>query len=238
MNKKMGCKTKVWGPWAWQYLHGLCKWLDTHAHDRALAIRVLSALVWIMPCIYCRRSASEFIKTPMLNPKLVGKPSGSPTYRTWAYNLHERVNKKLFLQDVEKSVDLTYWYNHKTTLSHVKYISVPSPKWLLALLQFYSYVLCDYPEESTKDDMRRKTEINRFLKNIGKLLDFQPLLAAVSNTQFSSITLDRRLHYAYTIMCQVVPKECECGEKSFGEQCKMAIVGGCKKIDPAKAGCH
>lgn len=231
----MGCKTKVWGPWAWQYLHGLCKWLDTHLHDHALAIRVLVALVWIMPCIYCRRSASEFIKTPVLNPKLVGKPGGSPTFRSWAYNLHERVNKKLFLQDVEKDADLTYWINHKTTLSHVKYMPAPSKKWMLALLQFYSYVLCDYP---AKDEVRRKSEIHHFLKNVGKLLEFAPLLAAVSNTKFSSITLDRRLHYAYTIMCQVLPKECECGEKSFGDQCKTAIVGGCKKIDPAKVGCH
>ena len=231
----MGVRTVVFGKFAWQYLHGLCQWLDAHEHDRKLAIRVLSALVWIMPCIYCRRSAAVFITKDKLNPTKIGKKHGSDTFKEWAYRLHQQVNMKLFWQDVKNNKPRiwSHWLGYQPPLKKVKYVKALSKHWLSSVIQFFAYVVCDYPTEQDDDYSKRKRQIQLFLPNLGKLVGvpFGKLM------DLSQMSVDERLRAVHQVYHRLVPKECCEEPEVFLDFCKAAIVGGCQKIDPKKVGC-
>lgn len=236
----MGCATRIWGPFAWAFIHGLAMWLDKHKHDRKLAADVLGSFRYTMPCIYCRKSATGFMEDALLNPKLIGHKSGSKTYREWAYRMHERVNKKLFFQDAKSNPERLWskWLGYQPKLSEVHYVSPARKVWLHLLMQYYAYVVCDYPNQ---DEPERLSAIQNMLMNIALLVQNVKLQSTINDFGLLPIGVDvnARLEYVHTLYKQMLPKFCCDDQNAFLVFCKSAIVGGCdgNKVDPTKVGC-
>lgn len=84
----MGVKTKIWGPHAWIFIHTAAAQLDLRIRDKSISAKFWNCLRNIVPCIHCRNTFGQ----------MPGSVSGNIQS---AYDLHERVNMKLFKQDLE-----------------------------------------------------------------------------------------------------------------------------------------
>jgi hypothetical protein len=174
------------------------------------------------------------MKEDLLNPKKVGLAGGANNFRQWAYKLHEKVNMKLFWQDVVKNRPRlwSYWLGYQPPLARVKYAKVDSKEWYVALFNFLAYIVCDFPKKSDADYPKRRAQIVGFLPSLGRLVGhkFKKLI-------ISEKSLDMRLTAVHTLFHDTLPNDCIEDCQSFIDLCKSAIVGGCQKINPEKVGC-
>ena len=92
----MGLQTKLWGSHMWEAVHSISFGYPVKPteQDKKNYKAFFIVLKFVLPCIFCRRSYSEFIITEptVLNDSVL---ESRETLTKWVYMLHERVNKKL-----------------------------------------------------------------------------------------------------------------------------------------------
>ena len=99
-----GMKTRYWGPNAWNFL--FCSILGTypekidnknknHIKIKKEFKNLFSSLCFILPCIFCRESYTNFIKEISIDEHLHGRIE----LCNWLYKLKDKVNKKLIKQE-------------------------------------------------------------------------------------------------------------------------------------------
>jgi hypothetical protein len=101
-----GIKTSFWGPHAWAFLFSSIAGsfpvkVDPTSSSHKKIVKsfqcILSSLEYTLPCIYCRQSYGKFIKeVPIEN-----YTSSRRQMMYWLYLIHDKVNKKLILQETE-----------------------------------------------------------------------------------------------------------------------------------------
>lgn len=94
--------TSVTGVSTWQVIHHLCEKHDTTIHTPCqgkLLSQYIQSLQYVFSCIYCRNSLKIFLKEMhhQLNTGITNRQM-----RRFAYDLHNRVNEKLFRQENER----------------------------------------------------------------------------------------------------------------------------------------
>lgn len=236
----MGVRTKAWGPHAWKFIHGLCKSVDDSNHEIDIMVNFLTNLNQVLPCIYCRKSMGKFVKATNTNPKL------AKSFAKWAYLIHERVNKKLFWQDVSvNSKNVWKWLGYQPDFTQVLYILPDNPQWWFHLFTFTYYIICDYPENKRSP---RVTHIRKFLFNVAKILtkmnyyNGMKLQYALENVKIPDdfdTSLHSRCVYIHNIQLYmrlegsaIIPLD----TRDIQYVCENAIVG-CDPNDKNKVGC-
>jgi Erv1 / Alr family len=101
-----GIKTSFWGPHAWAFLFSSIAGsfpvkVDTANASHRKIVKsfqcIFDSLEYTLPCIYCRQSYGKFIKeVPIEN-----YTSSRRQMMYWLYLIHDKVNKKLILQEKE-----------------------------------------------------------------------------------------------------------------------------------------
>ena len=97
---KNGMQTRVWGPAGWVFLHCIAQNypeqpnLEQREHYRSF-FRLVGT---VLPCRYCRESYQQFINEPdtLLDDKVM---QNRTTFSKWLYNVHNKINKKLGIND-------------------------------------------------------------------------------------------------------------------------------------------
>ena len=97
-----GMVTRIWGPWAWCFLHTISFNYPVHPnskqkkkyHDFILSLK------HILPCGHCRKNLTKNLKK---HPLTMRDMKSRETFSRWLYGFHEVVNKML-----HKKSDLTY----------------------------------------------------------------------------------------------------------------------------------
>lgn len=89
----------VWGPMAWRILHGMA-----HRFDRCLGsiskpqilifVKFLQELAWVLPCVYCRNSYTDYILAEYTSGMLFDY-FNRQRVRYFMFTLHNKVNHKL-----------------------------------------------------------------------------------------------------------------------------------------------
>ena len=95
-NNSGGMLTKIWGPSMWVTLHTVSFDYPNKPtqEDKIKYRQFYESLAFILPCIYCRKSYTEFLKAG--NTKLTDEIfDNTESLTKWVYYLHEAVNKKL-----------------------------------------------------------------------------------------------------------------------------------------------
>lgn len=94
--------TRFWGPSGWQLLHSITnKYPNNPDKLEKDAYEIFfKSLPFILPCIYCRNSLTEYYKQYPINGIETDESVNSPLYnnhnlRLWLYNIHNLVNDKL-----------------------------------------------------------------------------------------------------------------------------------------------
>jgi hypothetical protein len=159
--------TRYWGPSGWQLLH-----LITFSFDlrmKKLYSEFFSLLEHVLPCKYCRESTSIFIKEipPVIN--------SSRSIQEWLYRFHNRVNKKLRMQQESGDIsDAPYPDDPHFIEIRKHYLELLSKKpTKMPGMDFLSAVIYNYPKEkSEQTDIKRNSYI-RFFKLLGHIFPFE-----------------------------------------------------------------
>lgn len=103
-NSTFGLLTKIWGPHFWETLHcaSFGYPINPTEDERTHYKNFFTSVGHVLPCIYCRKSYLEFIRTEptILDDKVM---ANRETLTKWVYDMHQRVNKKL-----EMEYNITY----------------------------------------------------------------------------------------------------------------------------------
>jgi hypothetical protein len=245
----MGVKTKAWGPHAWNVIHGLCKAVDNYILTRGQKVllirkmrRLLTNLTMILPCVYCRRSYHQFT-----NKELDTKISSKNTkqgFSEWAYRIHQKVNWKLFWQQVgvDPSSIWNVWYGYQPSITQVTYLLPSSSEWWFSLHTFCCYVMCDYPD--VHDVESRRLPIHGFLSEIAsvlKILNDPNGTIMIHSLDITEIPIDfdanrlARIKYLEQIW-QNMGLTNAVQSESMDMLCQYAVIG-CNPRDSTKVGC-
>ena len=88
--------TKIWGPAAWVYLHCVSFTYPNNPtfEEKKYFKEFYESIQHTLPCSYCRKSYSMFIKT---EPTILNDDAlqNKYTLTKWLYDIHNRVNQKL-----------------------------------------------------------------------------------------------------------------------------------------------
>jgi hypothetical protein len=116
----MDCK--CWGKHGWLLLHStaLCcdeklKNNDENEDIKKIIKKFYTSVQYILPCIYCRRSFSQYIKELPIDSYL-----NKGKIFKWLYHIHNKVNKKLRDQGYGIEKDPSYESVYKKYKHHVK----------------------------------------------------------------------------------------------------------------------
>jgi len=144
-----GMATKQWGPHAWDFLFtsimGRYPVKTKRNSQIALVYKTfLTNLSEVMPCIFCRRSFSQFLKKLPIEPFLIGRIE----LMYWLYQMKDLVNQKLIRQEKkcyrdEKRRLKALYYDHKITKSEYyssvedfkkkTFVTIPTPPFKIVL---------------------------------------------------------------------------------------------------------
>jgi len=144
--KKMPCACQLppeiypdaieWGPVLWNILHGIAERTGSTAFplyrddERRALIRMMKALVKVIPCPSCKEHYEVYLKQHPVDKTIMETPYGEPlkTYvKKWFWELHNWVNESLerpmFLYD-----DLTPTYKDIRLRQQLAMLDVPMKK--------------------------------------------------------------------------------------------------------------
>ena len=91
-----GMQTRVWGPAGWLFLHSIAQnypWKPTPEQQNNYLI-FFKQVGNVLPCRYCRESYQKFAKSLSIETMKDRK-----SIVTWLYLIHQKVNKKLGIND-------------------------------------------------------------------------------------------------------------------------------------------
>lgn len=179
----MGVRTKVWGPHAWLFFHGVANAVDRargasrspcERQDLLNAAKKFFAIVeHVLPCIHCRKSYGGFILEHPTKLNSIGfEPPGTMAHATpishYVFRLHTRVNTKLYGQEVEKygsDVANVMWGDYEPLFDNIVYAE--EQELVDSMIEFVYYVLCDYHPDK---DISRCARVRTFIPTLAKLM--------------------------------------------------------------------
>jgi hypothetical protein len=105
-SSSSGMNTRTWGPQLWNSLFIMIlgsypvkieQYNKEHLKIKKSFKNTLTGLQYTLPCIFCRKSFAEFLKTLDINEFL----SGRIKLAFWLYTIKDLVNSKLIKQSTE-----------------------------------------------------------------------------------------------------------------------------------------
>jgi hypothetical protein len=106
--------TRFWGPPAWIMLHSIARNYDPKYKEEYKTF--FTNLKYVLPCIYCRASMTEYIEELPIDAYLENQDK----FFEWLYHIHNKVNNKL------RGQGLIEWINPSLTEIKAHYEHVDS----------------------------------------------------------------------------------------------------------------
>lgn len=165
----MGLRTTVWGPCAWVFIHSLAAAVGNADLEKQMIEQfhiILKLMKDVLPCKHCRQSYEKFLDEILRKNWNKEDPSIRVDLFHITYELHNKVNQKLFIQDVQKrDYNLHKWIGYTPTESWAKQNvnHIDSVTWIHSTMNFFYYIVSD-------DISERKKSVYKFMKNTGILI--------------------------------------------------------------------
>lgn len=161
----MGVKTKVFGPYVWRMLEGVGAALDEvrqdphrSRHEKNQLLDDVSEwfrlLTTVLPCIYCRRSFSQFDVD--LDKTLRLHDGG----KRWVYLVHRQVSMKLLRQaqdqassEQEKRRIIRQKRDQMPSFEAMlekRFDALNSPRWWEATIYALTLIMCDWRSSESR----------------------------------------------------------------------------------------
>ena len=230
--------TASWGPDGWKLLHSIAycytyKKNENENHNDKNIKRFFMSIKHLLPCIYCRRSYSKYMKELPIDDYLKNKNNKKNLFYH-LYLIHNKVNKKLQEQGYNDKPDPSYRYVTSLYRSFVKKINC---------LVGWHFLYCSIFEYPGKKCSKRRR--NGYITFFNLLADFLPcrrirkkyqaylLLHPIEDYMSSRKKLGNWLHgleqkirgercKPYKVRCDMV-EECRV-KKCKGQTCRKELV--------------
>jgi len=161
--------TRFWGPDGWKLLHSIAvSYPDNPTNnDKDTYKLFFNCLKFVLPCIYCRRSYTEYISKLPIDGYLENRKKLSE----WLYSLHNLVNDKLRKQGLNDNPDPPFKEIHNRYLVYVKEINdsncINMPGW-----DFIYCIIFNFPKKKIELETERYINYIIFFNYLPKVLPF------------------------------------------------------------------
>jgi hypothetical protein len=221
--------TRFWGPDGWKLLHSICvNYNERYKEDYIL---FFDNLKYVLPCIYCRNSFTEYSEKLKIDSYLKDNYSLSE----WLYKIHNMVNDKLRGQKLLDEDDPPFEEVYQRYITYVDEINkancIGMPGW-----DFIYCILFNYPKNKDlkEESSERLAGYYIFLTQLPKILPFKKAKDVLMKLTNSTKLLNSRKelqNLAYKMEKKVNNYiNCEC--ISFKDRCSIieSHRAGCKKL--------
>jgi len=170
--------TRFWGPDGWKLLHSITiGYPDKPTEVEKETYRLFfNCLKHILPCIYCRRSYTQYIAELPVEGYLGSKKK----LVEWLYLLHNKVNDKLRKQGLNPYPDPPLKEIQDRYTNFVKEINAANcinmPGW-----DFLYCILFNYPEKKHEIETERQINYVIFFNYLPKVLPFPKVKKLLEN---------------------------------------------------------
>lgn len=162
--------TTFWGPSGWKLLHSITNNYPTKPNKTQKDTYNLffNSIKYILPCIYCRRSYTQYLNELPIESYLSSKIKLSE----WLYKLHNLVNDKLRKQGLNNNPDPTFDEIHHRYTNYVNEINnsncINMPGW-----DFLYCILFNYPIDKNDIEIERQINYIVFFNYLPKVIPFK-----------------------------------------------------------------
>lgn len=159
--------TKYWGPSGHKLLHSIAYCYSFNGYEenipKSKLISFFNSIKYVLPCIYCRRSYSQYIKDIPLKQFL---EKNNNNFFKWIYLIHNKINNKLREQGYLSKKNPKY----STILSKYKDYVKKIKKCAIMGWDFLYSIIFDYPQYSFEISKSRYNGYITFFTNLQYLL--------------------------------------------------------------------
>lgn len=225
--------TRFWGPCGWVLLHGIVNnYTEIKTINKKEKYKLFfSSLPLVLPCIYCRRSLTDYYNELPLTDDIL-KDKGKLC--KWIYKIHNKVNEKLRSQGLNDKKDPSFNTVCKK-ISKKDYCKI-NKCW-----NFLYSIAMNYPEEKKNISLSVKTNYCHFYyyfmelfpnKNLSnKMLDYNRKKGIFKNLDNRG-TLLKWLHGIE----EILSNDCLCYTERIEQTSKY--IAGCKGKNDEKPTCR
>lgn len=225
--------TRFWGPDGWRLLHSVARgYPDSPTNqDRLLYKAFYNSLKYILPCIYCRMSLTQYTTELPLTDNYL---ANSRELSRWIYLIHNKVNAKLRKQELLKDENPEFNEIYDRYTNYLNDINAKRCSCELPGLDFLGCVVFNYPEDETGIELVRQTNYIVFFTTLVEVIPFEPYRSLfkryiASHSPYKSlvsrVTLKKWLYGAEVAISTRTTKECP-GYNDI-----------CRRIEEHRAGC-
>ena len=183
--------TKFWGPDGWKLLHSIAiKYPNTPSSiDKKVYKNFFNTIQYILPCIYCRKSLSQYYNDLPIDNYLNNRTELSK----WLYLIHNKVNNKLRLQKLNNSKNpkfssiFNFYNNYVDEINKINCVDIPG--W-----NFLYTIVFNYPKDTKDISQIRYINYIIFFKLLPLVIPFNIstcLKREIDNTDFEQIFTTR-----------------------------------------------
>ena len=231
--------TRFWGPDGWKLLHSIAEnYPDKPSNlDKDTYSIFFLSLQHVLPCIYCRKSFTQYINELCIDEYLDSKEK----LVEWLYKIHNKVNEKLWSQGLNNNCnpdlkDIRIKYKkYLENINNMNCIGMPGWDFLYA-------IVFNYPEYKKNLQHIRYINYVIFFKYLCKVLPFisvREYFSKISNeTNFEYVMESRyKLKLWFYNSEKKIKKFIDCKCIKYSERCQLiekhrAGCGGNKDIKP------
>jgi len=222
--------TRFWGLDGWKLLHSICIEYDSKYKEDYILF--FDNLKYVLPCIYCRNSFTEYSEKLKIDNYL----NDSYSLSEWIYKIHNMVNDKLRKQNLLHEEDPTFEEIYQRYLSYVNDINkancIGMPGW-----DFIYCILFNYPKgkDLKETSNERLAGYYIFLTQLPKVLPFKKakeVLININSLTPKLLNTRKNLQNLAYKMEKEINKYINCECISFKDRCNIieSHRASCKKL--------
>src|SRR3990167_988983 len=228
--------TCFWGPDGWKLSHSIVHMFPNNPSndDKLYYYLFFESFKYILPCIYCRRSFSEYTqKHPIINC-LKNKDS----LTKWLYDIHNMVNDKLRKQGYNTKQDPSYdnicqyYDNYINDINYNDCINMPGWDFLYCI--FYNYPDdVNEPKKLPKDYsvVERHPHYIIFLNSLIYVLPFKKVKNILNKYSLDKLIINKKDDFM-----KLIHDLEKCVSSYINKKC-MSYDDRCEYIDKYKVKC-
>ena len=234
--------TRFWGPDGWKLLHSITANYPNKPtkNEKDNYYLFFNSLQYVLPCIYCRRSLTQYMNEIPIKNYLDNKYN----LVKWLYLIHNKVNNKLRMQNLNTEKDPLF---HKVEKKYQNYLieinnnnCINMPGW-----DFIYTIIFNFPLNYSELTLKRYFNYIIFFKYLGKILPFitvkDEYLKLLNDTNLYNVTQTRtkfiKWFYSFEKKIKKII-DCKCIE--YDDRCNLIEKqrAGCGKGNDLKPTCR
>lgn len=222
--------TTKWGPSGWFLLHSIAANYPNKPSkvDKEVYRLFFTSIKYVLPCIYCRNSFTQYLGELPIEPYLENKK----TLTRWLYDIHNKVNAKLRGQGLNDKPDPSFkeiYNRYNKIVKDIDNNCMEFPGWV-----FYYSIALNFPKKHFELETDRYLNHIIFFNYLIKVFPFKHIKVILEDyirknpIQRNITTRSKLTHWLYK-MEKTVSETIDCECPKYRDRCNY--------VEQFRAGC-